>query len=105
MAKKYKYIAKFLTYITFLILTSCIVSEDPNSGYINPRYPASPYGYGGYSGGYVAPAPVPVPVQPSSRYYTNPYDFAQPNYNQYYDADRYYRAPNSYGTRSEADSR
>ncbi|MDA7705194.1 hypothetical protein N8772_01790 [Rickettsiales bacterium] len=104
----YKIIIKIFILAHILFLNSCVISENPGSGYINPRYPSSaPYGYNPYQANtpsYTAPSQV-APAAPGSRYYTNPYDFPQPNYYQYYDTDRYYKPPNSYNTRSSADSR
>jgi len=89
--------------VNMFLLTSCVVSENPSPGYINPRYPAAaPYGYNPYQ---QPPYVNPSPVIPGSRYYSNPYDFPQPNYYQYYDSDRYYKPPNSYETRYATDSR
>lgn len=94
-------IIKFFILVNILWLNSCVLSDSP-TGYINPRYPSSaPYGFNPYQ------SSPPFYSNPSagSRFYTNPYDFPQPNYYQYYDSDRYYKPPNSFDTRSAIDSR
>jgi|GEM_PF-3494867 hypothetical protein len=99
----YQFIIKICILLSILLLNACVVSENPGPEYINPRYPAAaPYGYNPYQqpGAFSPPA-----AQPGSRYYTNPYEFPQPNYYQYYDSDRYYKPPNTYDSRSSADSR
>lgn len=100
MFNLYKSTAKICILLVLLLLSACVVSENPSaSGYINPRYPsAMPYSYPYQQQQAYSPSP-------RSRYYTNPYDFPQPNYYQYYDTDRYYKPPNTYNNRATADSR
>ncbi len=101
----YTFVVRICVLLSIFLLNACIVSENPGS-YMNPRYPsATPYSqpYQPQSS-YPTPATTSV-VTPGSRYYSNPYEFPQPNYYQYYDTDRYYKPPSSYNGRVTADSR